>query len=132
DMKTTKSFWRVTALSAASALLVSTAMADNTPSGEAAKPGATPGQAAAGNQQSGSSTQASDQEGAALDTPASPTRFAPAASVGPSAADVRQLQEVLRDQLLYDGNIDGIAGPKTRAALREFQTREQLPVTGTV
>lgn len=73
------------------------------------------------------------EQGLSLDTPAQPTRSAQqAASTSPSTEEVQQLQEVLRDQLLYDGSIDGIAGPQTRAALRAFQTREQLQITGTL
>ena len=31
---------------------------------------------------------------------------------------------------LYDGAIDGIAGPKTREAISRYQVREGVPATG--
>ena len=31
---------------------------------------------------------------------------------------------------LYNGDIDGLLGPKTRAALRTFQQSEGIPQTG--
>jgi LysM repeat protein len=40
------------------------------------------------------------------------------------------LQVALRAQGLYRGPIDAVAGPGTVAAVREFQQREGLPVTG--
>jgi peptidoglycan hydrolase-like protein with peptidoglycan-binding domain len=33
---------------------------------------------------------------------------------------------------LYDGTIDGVVGPKLRAALRKFQGQRSLSVTGTI
>ena len=43
---------------------------------------------------------------------------------------VLEAQRALRD-LGYDpGPIDGLFGPKTRAALEKYQTTERLPVTG--
>jgi peptidoglycan hydrolase-like protein with peptidoglycan-binding domain len=43
---------------------------------------------------------------------------------------VLEAQRALRD-LGYDpGPIDGIFGPRTRAALEKYQTTERLPVTG--
>ena len=49
---------------------------------------------------------------------------------------VRRAQNVLEAQLalarqgISSGSLDGVAGPQTRAALRAFQQREHLPVTG--
>jgi peptidoglycan hydrolase-like protein with peptidoglycan-binding domain len=43
--------------------------------------------------------------------------------------DVRHAQLALRDQGLYDGPVDGIAGPRTRHALTEYQRRQGLPQT---
>ena len=39
-------------------------------------------------------------------------------------------QESLRDKGYSPGPIDGILGPQTRAAIREYQKAESLPVTG--
>lgn len=45
---------------------------------------------------------------------------------------VMHVQVALMGQDLFDGPIDGEVGPKTRAALRAFQQRSGLPVTGTI
>ena len=42
---------------------------------------------------------------------------------------VKQAQAQLRDQGLYPGAVDGIIGPKTRAALKAYQQKEGLPQT---
>jgi peptidoglycan hydrolase-like protein with peptidoglycan-binding domain len=44
--------------------------------------------------------------------------------------DVKKLQETLRDKGYYAGEVDGRMGSKTRAAIREYQKSENLPVTG--
>jgi len=49
-----------------------------------------------------------------------------------SRADVKRVQETLRDKGYYDGQIDGMAGSRTDAGLREYQRSENLPVTGRV
>lgn len=46
--------------------------------------------------------------------------------------DVKHLQGNLRDKGYYDGQVDGILGPRTRAAIRQYQKTENLPVTGRV
>jgi hypothetical protein len=43
---------------------------------------------------------------------------------------VREAQIALRDAGFYPGRIDGVMGPRTRAALREFQASQGLPQTG--
>lgn len=40
------------------------------------------------------------------------------------------MQRELAERGLYDGKIDGIAGPETQSALREFQNRNGLQPTG--
>ena len=48
-----------------------------------------------------------------------------------SKCDVRAVQRALQARGLYEGEpIDGILGPKTRAAIRAFQKSAGLPVTG--
>jgi hypothetical protein len=42
----------------------------------------------------------------------------------------RRYQDYLKDLGLYDGVVDGMSGPKTRAALSKFQTMNGLAVTG--
>jgi peptidoglycan hydrolase-like protein with peptidoglycan-binding domain len=43
---------------------------------------------------------------------------------------VREVQHALQGKGYYAGPIDGIAGPKTRSGVREYQQDEGLPVTG--
>jgi lipid-binding SYLF domain-containing protein/osmotically-inducible protein OsmY len=47
-----------------------------------------------------------------------------------SSDDVKQSQEALRDKGYDPGPIDGVLGPRTRAALRSYQQAENLAVTG--
>lgn len=42
---------------------------------------------------------------------------------------IRQAQEQLKGEGLYHGKIDGRDGPKTRAAIRQFQKKNNLPPT---
>jgi peptidoglycan hydrolase-like protein with peptidoglycan-binding domain len=49
-----------------------------------------------------------------------------------STGDVKKVQESLRDKGYYDGQIDGIAGSRTEAGIRQYQKAEGLPVTGHV
>ncbi len=52
------------------------------------------------------------------------------AGLGPqSSEEVKQAQGELQRQGLYNGEIDGIAGPETRQAVREYQQREGLQQT---
>jgi peptidoglycan hydrolase-like protein with peptidoglycan-binding domain len=46
--------------------------------------------------------------------------------------DTRAAQEALRAQGISPGPIDGRMGPRTRAAISDYQRRENLPVTGTL
>ena len=43
---------------------------------------------------------------------------------------VRELQELLSERGFYDGEIDGLSGPMTEAAIRAFEERADLDVTG--
>ncbi len=51
------------------------------------------------------------------------------AQTGPSAIAMRQAQSELKREGLYDGAIDGIAGPKTKRGIIAFQQREGLQPT---
>lgn len=55
---------------------------------------------------------------------------APTALAAGGNPQVAGLQVALREQGLYRGAIDAIAGPKTVAAVRAFQRIHRLPVTG--
>ncbi len=48
------------------------------------------------------------------------------------SADVRAAQQALRDEGFDAGPADGKMGPKTTAALKEFQQKNNLTVTGTL
>jgi len=47
-------------------------------------------------------------------------------------SDIVQVQEALQQKGYYHGSIDGIIGPMTRKAIREYQKAEHLPETGQV
>lgn len=47
-----------------------------------------------------------------------------------SQGDVKKVQKDLSDKGLYHGSVDGILGPATREAIREYQKSENLPSTG--
>jgi peptidoglycan hydrolase-like protein with peptidoglycan-binding domain len=44
--------------------------------------------------------------------------------------DIKKVQESLRDKGYYHLQVDGVLGSGTRAAIREYQKAEKLPVTG--
>ncbi|MGO8921270.1 MAG: peptidoglycan-binding domain-containing protein [Stellaceae bacterium] len=48
---------------------------------------------------------------------------------GSSAVLVRQAQSELKRESLYEGSVDGIAGPKTKQGITAFQQREGLQQT---
>jgi peptidoglycan hydrolase-like protein with peptidoglycan-binding domain len=50
----------------------------------------------------------------------------------PTRDEVRRAQQALKSQGLYTDKIDGIVGPKTRTALRQYQAREGLQQTATL
>jgi hypothetical protein len=59
----------------------------------------------------------------------------PSSAVTPSDAMqdedvVRQAQSALQDAGFEPGRIDGVMGPKTESALRQFQAAQGLPQTG--
>jgi hypothetical protein len=47
-----------------------------------------------------------------------------------AAVDVRGSQQALRDKGFDPGPIDGVTGPRTTAAVRDFQSKEGLVATG--
>ena len=49
-----------------------------------------------------------------------------------SLAEVKQAQEALQAKGYYTGSIDGIIGPKTRQAIRDYQAAEKIQVTGSL
>src|SRR5215472_1515495 len=49
-----------------------------------------------------------------------------------SSTEIKQAQEQLRNQGLYHDAIDGVLGPATKQALRQFQQKNGLPMTATL
>jgi hypothetical protein len=49
---------------------------------------------------------------------------------GRASADLRSAQQALQAQGFDPGPIDGVMGPRTSAAVRDFQQKENLTVTG--
>ena len=47
-----------------------------------------------------------------------------------SAEEVRQAQKKLNDLGYQSGQVDGVLGPRTQAALRDFQQAKNIAVTG--
>lgn len=67
------------------------------------------------------------------------TLYSEPSSAGSTAPSQSQIQDVVRKVQIglmaygyYDGDLDGLVGPQTRAALRRFQTDFDLKVTGTI
>ncbi len=58
-------------------------------------------------------------------------RVAPKAIVHP-VATVMKVQRVLIARGLYNGRVDGVMGPGTRAGIRTYQARHGIPVTGDI
>lgn len=54
----------------------------------------------------------------------------PQVGAGASNEQLRAAQEALKKHGMYEGEVDGIMGPKTRAAIQEFQKNEGLEATG--
>jgi len=45
---------------------------------------------------------------------------------------IQAIQEALRNAGLYTGELDGVLGPKTKRAIREFQSMNNLTIDGKV
>lgn len=50
--------------------------------------------------------------------------------ITPSMATVKAAQQMLQQQGLYKGNVDGAFSPETRSAIREYQQNSGLTVNG--
>ena len=47
-------------------------------------------------------------------------------------ADIKKVQEALRDKGHYTGQVDGVLGPQTRVAIRAYESRHRMPVDGAI
>jgi len=54
------------------------------------------------------------------------------AAAGGNAEQVKAVQQALKDKGHDPGEVDGKMGPKTQAALRDYQQKEGLKTTGRV
>jgi peptidoglycan hydrolase-like protein with peptidoglycan-binding domain len=54
----------------------------------------------------------------------------PSGTAGSQNNDVTQVQQKLKSEGLYNGPVDGIDGPKTQQALKQFQQKNGLSQTG--
>jgi peptidoglycan hydrolase-like protein with peptidoglycan-binding domain len=54
------------------------------------------------------------------------------ATNGPASTDVRSAQQALKEKGFNPGPIDGVMGARTTAAVREFQQKEKLTVSGSL
>ena len=79
--------------------------------------------AAFAQQTSGSSTPAAD---------AGSTTSSTGSAATPSSDEVRQVQQHLKDKGVDVGAVDGVMGPKTRAALKSFQQQQGLTASGEI
>lgn len=51
---------------------------------------------------------------------------------GYNSSTVREVQQALKDKGIEVGPVDGIFGPKTQSAVREFQQKEGISATGRI
>jgi peptidoglycan hydrolase-like protein with peptidoglycan-binding domain len=51
-------------------------------------------------------------------------------ATSPSTSAVRRAQDELKDEGYYKGQINGVQGPRMRAAVRQFQRDWKIPATG--
>jgi peptidoglycan hydrolase-like protein with peptidoglycan-binding domain len=58
--------------------------------------------------------------------------FCPILRLGSRGPAVRLLQRLLQERGVYNGPIDGIFGPRTQRAVRQFQSQQGIMVTGVV
>lgn len=54
----------------------------------------------------------------------------PSSNVRWSRQDIQKVQEKLSNEGYYHGKIDGMMGPQTDAAIRQYQKAQGLPMTG--
>jgi len=70
--------------------------------------------------------------GGEMQTQREPGSAARAGAGRMSKEDVKQVQAALKNKGMDPGPEDGVMGPKTQQALREFQKSNNLPVTGRI
>src|SRR5262249_53672015 len=63
-------------------------------------------------------------------TPAPPPPQQAEAQQAVTPATIRQVQQTLQQQNMYRGQIDGVWGPRTQAAVRQYQQKNNLGSSG--
>lgn len=120
--------WRgVPALSVAWLLLTSAALAQSTSPSPADAPTRSDGSTGVAPASSTTGAEASKPESSRA-----PAKRKASARATASREQVRAVQQALKDRGYDPGDIDGAMGPKTRAALQDFQRKEGLKVTGRI
>ena len=72
------------------------------------------------------------QAGQAKEITAAESAVEPAAAAGHAAPAVQEIQQALKNANMYQGTIDGKAGPATKKAITEFQQQNDLTADGKV
>jgi peptidoglycan hydrolase-like protein with peptidoglycan-binding domain len=92
----------------------------------------TPGSMGGSNQSPTSTDQSSMNGNNQSNNPAQASNWQSGGNWGRmTRSDLQQIQQKLTQEGLYHGRIDGLEGPRTQQALRVYQHRNGLPVTGT-
>lgn len=127
--------WSVLALAVAAALVAGPALAQTTGSGTSQTQAPAQPDKPADTGAPATSPSTSGGEAAKPDAMKSDTMKSDASKAGRAARtgnreQVKSAQEALKQKGFDPGPVDGMMGPKTQAALKEFQKSEQLNETG--
>jgi len=122
----------LTAVAIGVALLGTSALAQTTaPSSGSGTPPASNATKPPAATQPGGTTQGGATQGDTSKTPAtSQTDQSKSKTMGQDTERTRSIQEALKAKGHDPGPIDGVFGPKTKAALKDFQKAEKLPESG--
>ncbi len=84
-----------------------------------------------GNHREASSSYSSPSTASSQPSSSSVSASAPAPQSAELTPDtIKQVQQTLQQQNLYRGSVDGVWGPRTEAAVREYQQQHNMDVTG--
>jgi His-Xaa-Ser repeat protein HxsA len=120
--------WKyVLALSLAGLLVATSAAAQSSSPSATKSPGQTDGSASVASPSTTSGAEASKVESS---KPAAKRKSS--ARSAASREQVKAVQQALKEKGYDPGAIDGALGPKTRAAIQDFQKKEGLTVTGRI
>jgi peptidoglycan hydrolase-like protein with peptidoglycan-binding domain len=127
-------WWGATALFVVSAMLAGSAYAQTPPSSGATKskdtPGAAPKSDSTKSDSMKSDSTKSDSMKSSGKSDTSSSMKGHDGMAGGKQEQVKAAQQALKDKGHDPGAADGVMGPKTQAALRDFQSKEGLKATG--